>query len=71
MKDTVAHCYKTIAKIEDNIRDTETHLKNKTEREEYQGIEKTIKNNEANTERLLQQRKFRNKFNNRGSTTIN
>ena len=61
-KDIVAHCDKTIVKTEDNIKDTETHLKNTTEREEYQGIEKTIKNNEANTKRLLQQRKFK-KFN--------
>ena len=62
MKDIVAHCDKTIVKTEDNIKDTETHLKNITEREEYQSIEKTIKNNEANTKHLLQQRKFK-KFN--------
>ena len=62
MKDIVAHCDKTIVKTEDNIRDTETHLKNIKEREEYQIIEKTIKNNEANTKHLLQQRKFK-KFN--------
>ena len=62
MKDIVAHCDKTIVKTEDNIKDTETHLKNITEREEYQSIEKTIKNNEANTKQLLQQRKFK-KFN--------
>ena len=54
MKDIVAHCDKTIVKTEDNIKDTETHLKNITEREEYQNIEKTIKNNEANTKHLLQ-----------------
>ena len=36
MKDIVAHCDKTIVKTEDNIKDTETHLKNITEREEYQ-----------------------------------
>ena len=62
MKDIVAHCDKTIVKTEDNIKDTETHLKNITKREEYQSIEKTIKNNEANIKRLLQQRKFK-KFN--------
>ena len=62
MKDIVAHCDKTIVKTEDNIKDTEAHLKNITEREECQSIEKTIKNNEENTKRLLQQRKFK-KFN--------
>ena len=46
MKDIVVHWDKTIVKIEDNIKDTETHLKNITEREEYQSIEKTMKNNE-------------------------
>ena len=61
MKDIVAHCDKTIVKTEDNIKDTETHLKNITEREEYHSIEKTIKNNKANTKHL-QQRKFK-KFN--------
>ena len=59
MKDIVAHCDKTIVKTEDNIKDTETQLKNITEKEEYQDIEKTIKNNEANIKRLLQQRKFK------------
>ena len=62
MKDIVAHCDKTIVKTEDNIKDTETHLKNITEREKYQSIEKPIKNNEANTKHLLQKRKFK-KFN--------
>ena len=62
MKDIVAHCDKTIVKTEDNIKDTERHLKNITEKEEYQSIEKTIKNNEANPKHLLQQRKFK-KFN--------
>ena len=62
MKDIVAHCDKTIIKTGDSFEDTETHLKNITEREEYHSIEKTIKNNEANTKRLLQQRKFK-KFN--------
>ena len=59
MKDIVAHCDKTIGKTEDKIKDTETQLKNITEKEEYQDIEKTIKNNEANIKRLLQQRKFK------------
>ena len=59
MKDIVTHCGKIIVKIEDNIKDTETHLKNITQREEYQSIEKTIKNNGANTKQLLQQRKFK------------
>ena len=62
MNDIVAHCDKTIVKTQDNIKDTETHLKNLTEREEYQCIEKPIKNNEANTKQLLQQRKSK-KFN--------
>ena len=62
MKDIVAHCDKTIVKTEDNIKGTKTHLNNITEREEYQSIGKTIKNNEANTKCLLQQRKFK-KFN--------
>ena len=44
MKDTVAHCNKTIDKTaSNNIKDTETHLKNITEREEYQSIEKPSK----------------------------
>ena len=59
MKDIVAHCDKTIVKTEDNIKDTETHLKNITEKEEYQSIEKNIKNNEANTKNILQLRKFK------------
>ena len=62
MKDIVAHCDKIIVKTEDSIQDTETHLKNITEGEEHQSIEKTIKNNEANTKQFLQQRKFK-KFN--------
>ena len=62
MKDIKAHCDKTIVKTEDNIKDTETHLKNIPEREEYQSTEKTIKNNETNAKRLLQQRKLK-KFN--------
>ena len=53
MKDIVAHCDKTIFKIDDHIKDTETHVKNITELEEYQWIEKTIRNTEANTKRLL------------------
>ena len=54
MKDIVAHCDNTILKIDVNdINDTETHVKNIAELEEYQWIEKTIKNNEANTKRLL------------------
>ena len=62
VKDIVAHCNKTIVKTEENIKDTGAHVKNITEREEYQSIEKTIKNNEANTKQLQQQRKFK-KFN--------
>ena len=62
MKGIVAHCDKTNVKAEDNIKDAETHLKNVTEKEEYQSIEKTIKNNEANTKHLLKQRKLK-KFN--------
>ena len=55
----VVHCNPTIVKTEDSIKDTETHLKNVTEREELQSIEETMKNNVANAERLLQQRKFK------------
>ena len=62
MEKIVAYCDKTIVKTEDNIKDTETHLENVTERGKYQSIEKSIKNNEANTKRLLQQRKSK-KFN--------
>ena len=54
MKDIAARCNKTIVKTQDNIKDTETHLENIPEREEYQNIEETIKNNEANNKRLLQ-----------------
>ena len=61
MKNIVAH-NRTEHKTEHNIKDTKTHLKNITEREEYQSTEKTTKNNEANTKRLLQQIKFK-KFN--------
>ena len=62
MKGIVAHGDKTIVKTEDNIKNTETNLKNITVREDYQNIEKSIKNNQANTKRLLQQRKLK-KFN--------
>ena len=62
MEDIVAHCGKTIVKAESNIKETEPRLKNLTETEEYKSIEKTIKINEANTKRLLLQRKFK-KFN--------
>ena len=62
LKDILAHGDKTIVKTEDNIKDTETHLRNVTKREEHQSIEKAIKNNEANTKHFLQQRKFK-KFN--------
>ena len=54
MRDIVAHCDKNIVKTKDYIEYAETHLKNITEREEYQSIEKIIKNNEANSKRLLQ-----------------
>ena len=57
MKDIEANCDKTIVKTKDNIKDTETHLKNI-----IPDTEKTINNNEANTKRLLQQRKSK-KFN--------
>ena len=60
MKDSVAHCDKTIVKTEDNINDTETHLKNITERGEYQSIEKTIKNNEANTKHFYNKESSKN-----------
>ena len=44
MKDIVAHCDKTIDKKKDNIKDTETHWKNITEREEQKkNPSKTIK----------------------------
>ena len=43
MKIIVAHCDKTIVKTEDHIKDTETHLKDVTERQEYQSIEQSIK----------------------------
>ena len=43
MKGILAHCGKNIVETEDNIKDTETHLKNITEREEYQSIEKPSK----------------------------
>ena len=59
---TVAYCYKMIVKTEDNIKVTETHLKNVAERERYWSIEETVKNKEANAKLLLQQRKFK-KFN--------
>lgn len=45
--------------MKDNIKDTETHLENITEKEEYWNIEEIIKNSKANTKRLLQQRKFK------------
>ena len=61
-KDIVAHWDKAIIKTEDNINDTETHLKNIRESDEHQSIEKTVKYNEANTKHLLQQRTLK-KFN--------
>ena len=62
MKEIIVHCDKTIVTTEDNIKHIETHLKNTTERNEYQVIEKKLQNNEANTIRLLQQ-KIIKKFN--------
>ena len=44
-----------------NIKDTETHLKNMTE--QYWNIEGIITNNEGNTKRLLQQRQFKKFYN--------
>ena len=52
MKDILAHCNKTVVKTEDNIKDTETHLKSIIERGEYQSIEKTIEYDEANTKKM-------------------
>ena len=52
MKDILAHCDKTVVKTEDNIKDTETHLKSIIERGEYQSIEKTIEYDEANTKKM-------------------
>ena len=43
MNDIVAHCDKAIVKAEDNIKDTETHLKNITEREEYKTLKRPSK----------------------------
>ena len=59
MKDIKAFSNKTIAKTEDNMNDTENRLKNIAEKEEYSNIVDAIKNNETNTKRLLQQRKFK------------
>ena len=47
MKDILSHCDETIAQTKQNIRETETDLKNVTAKEEYIQIEKTIKTNEA------------------------
>ena len=60
MKKDIAtyNCDKTIAYTKQNMRETETDLKNITAKEEYFQIEKTIKTNEADTKRPLHQRKF-------------
>ena len=62
MKDTASYCDKTIAQTKQNIRQTETNLKNVTAKEEYFQIEEPIKTYEAKTKRLLHQHKFK-KFN--------
>ena len=48
MKDIITICKKTIVKMKDNIKDTETHLENMTE----------IQNSKVNTKRPLQQRQL-------------
>ena len=63
MKDILSHCDETIAQTKQNIRETETDLKNVTAKEEYIQIEKTIKTNEAKKKKgLLHQCNFK-KFN--------
>ena len=48
MKDIITICKKTIVKMKDNIKDTETHLENMTE----------IQNSKVNTKRPQQQRQL-------------
>ena len=48
MKDIITICKKTIVKMKDNIKDTETHLENMTE----------IQKSKVNTKRPLQQRQL-------------
>ena len=43
MKDTVAHCDKTIVKTNDNIKDTETNLKKKQKEENTRALKKPSK----------------------------
>ena len=59
MKRIVSYCDKTIAQTKQNIRETETDLKNVTAKEEYFHILETIKTNDAKTKRPLHLRKLK------------
>ena len=60
MKDIIKFCDKTIAETKPTIRNIETKLKASMEREEFVEIDKTIKEKEEATKRLLQQKNSRN-----------
>ena len=59
MSQIVSFCDKTIEKTNIDIRSTESTLKAATEQEEFQRLEKVIRNNEESTKRLLRQKKFK------------
>lgn len=59
MNDIVTFCDKTIAKTNEDVKNTEFALKSATEKEEFEQIERAIKTNEESTKRLLQQKKFK------------
>ena len=62
MKDIVQFCDKTIDTTTTEISTTETSLKSNTNKEQFKAIQSEIKNNEAATKKILQQRIFK-KFN--------
>ena len=62
MKDIVQFCDKTIDTTTTEISTTETSLKSNTNQEQFKAIQSEIKNNEAATKKILQQRIFK-KFN--------
>ena len=64
MSHIVTFCDKTIKETNDKIDQTDSILKTKLEKAEYEEIPKTIVSNEIAAKKILRQRKFK-KYNNR------
>ena len=62
MKDITTYCEKTIKSTNESIKNTETTLRNSTEKQEFVNIDKILKTDVEATKHQLQQGRFK-KFN--------